>query len=102
MGCKRKERVNIYSNIQGLHSCGEKWNCHLLSYGRLEEEQNWLMPPIEQCFSQMPFFYFPKKKNLSSITNQNKINGSDQKRRYIHLIIVYWILFAQLSGLSQK
>ena len=39
MGCKRKERVNIYSNIQGLHSCGEKWNCHLLSYGRLEEEQ---------------------------------------------------------------
>lgn len=43
MGCKRKERVNIYSNIQGLHSCGEKWNCHLLSYGRLEEEQNWLM-----------------------------------------------------------
>lgn len=43
MGCKRKESVNTDSNLQGLHSCEEKWNCHLLRYRRLEEEQNWLM-----------------------------------------------------------
>ena len=43
MGCKRKERVTIDSNIQVFYHCGEKWNCHLLRYSRLEEEQNWLM-----------------------------------------------------------
>lgn len=64
MGSKRKKRIKIVSH------CGGKWDCHLLRYRRLGEEQIWL---IGSGYHQLSFVHIksvelayssPKKSQL--------------------------------------